>query len=67
MSGLKPIVMKKTLLLMIPLMMFAACKPSTEKVPAIDLSDMDQTVSPGEDFYKYANGGWQAKNPLKPE
>ena len=48
-------------------MMFAACKPSTEKVPAIDLSDMDQTVSPGEDFYKYANGGWQAKNPLKPE
>ena len=28
---------------------------------------MDLTVSPGDDFYQYANGGWIAKNPLKPE
>ena len=52
---------------MIPILMFAACNQPAEKIPAIDLSDMDQTVSPGEDFYKYANGGWQMKNPLKPE
>ena len=47
--------------------MLAACQPKGEKVPAIDLTDMDLTVSPGDDFYQYANGGWIAKNPLKPE
>lgn len=52
---------------MIPVLALASCKPAAETVPAIDLTDMDLTVSPGEDFYKYANGGWQAKNPLKPE
>ena len=59
--------MKKLLVFIIPLMMLAACQPKGEKVPAIDLTDMDLTVSPGDDFYQYANGGWIAKNPLKPE
>ena len=35
--------------------------------PAIDLTNLDTTVSPAEDFYQYATGGWQKKNPLKPE
>jgi len=52
---------------MLPLAMLAACQPKGEKVPAIDLTDMDLTVSPGDDFYQYANGGWIEKNPLKPE
>ncbi len=30
----------------------------------IDLSDLNQTVQPGEDFYEYACGGWMKKNPL---
>jgi putative endopeptidase len=38
-----------------------------EKVPAIDLSNLDTQVAPNEDFYQYATGGWQAANPLKPE
>lgn len=38
-----------------------------DKVPAIDMTDMDLTVSPGSDFFQYANGGWIRKNPLKPE
>ena len=46
--------------------MLAACQPRGEKVPAIDLTDMDLTVSPGDDFYQYANGGWIAKNPSSP-
>ena len=43
------------------------CASKTEKVPAIDLTNLDTTVSPGEDFYAYATRGWQQKNPLKPE
>ena len=53
---------------MIPVMMFAAsCGPKEEKVPGIDLKDMDFSVSPKDDFYQYANGGWIKNNPLKPE
>ncbi len=53
---------------MIPVMTLAfSCQPKEEKVPGIDLSDMDLSVAPGTDFFRYANGGWIAKNPLKPE
>ncbi len=53
---------------MIPMMLLAsACQPKGEKVPAIDVTDMDLSVSPADDFFRYANGGWIAKNPLKPE
>ena len=55
--------------MMIPMMMLAstACRQQVEKAPAIDMTDMDLTVSPGDDFFQYANGGWIKKNPLKPE
>lgn len=29
-----------------------------KKQPALQLTDLDTTVEPGEDFYQYANGGW---------
>lgn len=47
----------------------AACGPKqqVEKVPAIDLANLDTTVSPAVDFYQYSTGGWQKNNPLKPE
>ena len=47
----------------------AACSPKqqVEKVPAIDLANLDTTVSPAVDFYQYSTGGWQKNNPLKPE
>ena len=44
----------------------AACQ-NNAKTPAIDLANFDLTVAPNEDFYQYATGGWQARNPLKPE
>ncbi|HYX06961.1 MAG TPA: M13 family metallopeptidase N-terminal domain-containing protein, partial [Bacteroidales bacterium] len=40
----------------------------TEKqAPAIDIANMDTTVSPGENFYLYANGGWMKNNPIPEE
>ncbi|WP_333592818.1 M13 family metallopeptidase, partial [Alistipes putredinis] len=47
-------------------MMGCQNKP-TNSTPALDPSNMDTSVAPNESFYQYATGGWQAKNPLKPE
>ena len=44
----------------------AACQHKP-KTPAIDMANFDLTVAPQEDFYQYATGGWQERNPLKPE
>ena len=57
--------MKKIAIAIMSLLSFAACAP--KGAPALDITDLDTSVSPKEDFYQYATGGWQAKNPLKPE
>ena len=30
----------------------------------LDLSNLDRSVKPTEDFYKFATGGWQKLHPL---
>ena len=39
-----------------------ACQSPSEEVPAdpagLSLADMDTTVAPSDDFYRFANGGW---------
>ncbi len=60
--------MKKMLFVTMLAMMAASCgsqKGST--TPAIDPTNFDLSVAPEENFYQYATGGWQEKNPLKPE
>ena len=58
----------KISIIMTAAMMASACSSSKqEKVPALNLSWLDTTVAPGQDFYRYATGGWQDANPLKPE
>lgn len=49
-------------------LMITACgSRERETVPAINLSWLDTTVTPGQDFYRYSTGGWQKNNPLGPE
>lgn len=49
-------------------MVLAGCgEKQVEKVPAIDLANLDTSVAPGEDFYQYSTGGWQKSHPLGAE
>lgn len=61
--------MKKSFVIMASALAMAACGPKQQvaTVPAIDLANLDTTVSPAVDFYQYSTGGWQKNNPLKPE
>lgn len=43
-----------------------AAATKAASVPAIDLTAMDTTVRPQDDFYHYVNGQWIKNNPLKP-
>jgi putative endopeptidase len=35
--------------------------------PSLDLASIDKTVAACEDFYHYACGGWQKRNPIPPD
>ena len=58
--------MKKSVIIMMSFLAFAACAPKST-VPALDLTNLDTETSPKVDFYQYSTGGWQANNPLRPE
>lgn len=48
-------------LALIVVMLSTSCQPETTKtiaIPGIDLSLMDTTVAPQQDFYRYVNGKW---------
>lgn len=44
-----------------------ACQLYFTPVAGINLADLNTSVSPGDDFYEFAGGGWMKANPLKPE
>ena len=60
-------IMKRSICLMFALAAVISCKQTEDVKSALDLSNLDTSVSPGEDFYRYATGGWMASHPLKPE
>ena len=37
-----------------------------EEIPGFDLKNLDPSCKPCQDFYKYADGGWMASNPIPP-
>ncbi len=48
-------------------LMLASCQQKTgsaDDFKAIDKANMDTTMSPGENFFWYANGGWLANNEI---
>jgi putative endopeptidase len=48
----------------IPAFLFLACQSSTEPKTDFLAAGIDTTVSPANDFFLYANGGWIKKNPI---
>ena len=63
--------MKKLLLYSTSLVMatsFGCTQQTTQhKDKGIEIANMDTTYVPGNDFYMYATGGWQAANPIPDE
>ncbi|WP_434420817.1 M13 family metallopeptidase [Nannocystis pusilla] len=58
--------------LIVSLALLAAACPAVIPTPTppplagrrFDLDGMDPSVSPGDDFYRYANGAWDARTPI---
>ena len=44
-----------------------ACKQEAPKSKAMDLANLDTTVSPAADFDNYSNGGWKKRFPIPDE
>ena len=42
-------------------------KTQREVVPAVELSNMDTTINPADDFFRYANNNWLKNNPIPEE
>ena len=59
--------MKKVLLTVMSLTMLATACNRNELSSGVSLDNLDTTVSPAEDFYHYACGGWLAAHPLDAE
>ncbi|MBS4012739.1 MAG: M13 family metallopeptidase [Bacteroidetes bacterium] len=56
----------KYLFLIALLILIISCEGTKECNP-INLSNMDKSVSPGDDFFRYVNGNWLKNNPIPEE
>ena len=55
---------KKVMMMMMVSSMSLTTMAQAPMKSGIDLTDLNQKVKPGDDFYDYACGGWMKKNPL---
>ena len=51
------------------LLLAYACENNQEKVmtKALDPANMDMTIEPGDDFFRFVNGNWIKNHPIPPE
>lgn len=63
--------MKKSVLLIMVLttIILTSCNMKQQEVknPAIDINNMDLSVKPGDDFFRFVNGNWLKNNPVPDE
>ena len=61
--------MKKTFIAMIvATTVMAGCTPKEDATaPAIDKNNMDLSINPAEDFFRYCNNNWLKNNPIPEE
>ncbi|GAB4332996.1 MAG: M13 family metallopeptidase [Calditrichia bacterium] len=60
--------MKKGWFIMLFTLAVLGCsQPQQKAEKPLDPANMDLTVKPGDDFYRYANGTWLKNNPIPPE
>ncbi|MBP5716169.1 MAG: M13 family metallopeptidase [Bacteroidales bacterium] len=55
--------MKKTFVMMLTALAMTACNQSVQLETGVDVSNLDTTARPGDDFFRYATGHWIDNNP----
>jgi putative endopeptidase len=56
----------RALLTLAPLAVYAQDAPAPETTGVV-VANMDRSVKPGDDFYRYANGGWLKRTEIPPD
>lgn len=54
-------------IIMVVIFMITSCETQKTKAPVyppLDSKNMDTTITPGDNFFQYANGGWMKANPI---
>lgn len=64
----KKFVIKAIIVSTLGVSVISACKDKSKIYAENDVivKNLDTSVKPGEDFFRYANGGWLKKNPIPP-